>query len=106
MPTRKRSRNTLRVTLAREPLNKCPPRGLPSGRLLRPRMNNPAASRGVSKPKTTAKMSAPRGGELNPERLKHSRAGSSHKDFLRHCRKNASNGVAGLEDWFRWGREG
>ena len=33
-------------------------------------INNPAASRGVSKPKTTAKVCAPRGGELDPERLK------------------------------------
>ena len=33
-------------------------------------MNNPAASRGVSKPKTLAKVLAPRGGELDPERLK------------------------------------
>ena len=31
-------------------------------------MNNPAASCGVSKPKTTPKVSAPRGGELNLER--------------------------------------
>ena len=32
-------------------------------------MNNPAASSGVSKPKTTAKVYAPRGGELDPKRL-------------------------------------
>ncbi|GEM_PF-3896623 len=32
-------------------------------------MNNPAASRGVSKPRTTAKVCAPRGGELDPERF-------------------------------------
>ena len=36
---------------------------------LQERMNNPAASRGVSKPKSTAKVCAPRGGESNPERL-------------------------------------
>ena len=32
-------------------------------------MNHPAASSGVSKSKTTAKVSAPRGGELDPERF-------------------------------------
>ena len=32
-------------------------------------MNNPAASSGVSNPKTTAKVYAPRGGELDPKRL-------------------------------------
>ncbi len=36
-------------------------------------MNNPAASSGVSNPKTTAKVYAPRGGELDPKRLKDGR---------------------------------
>ena len=40
-----------------------------SMRLFGNQMNNPAASSGVSKPKTTAKVYAPRGGELDPKRL-------------------------------------
>ncbi|MBI4741526.1 MAG: hypothetical protein HY777_08300 [Betaproteobacteria bacterium] len=37
--------------------------------LQRGEINNPAASRRVSKPTTTARVSAPRGGELHPERF-------------------------------------
>ena len=38
-------------------------------------MNHPAASGGVSKPKSTTKVYAPRGGELDPERLNYASAG-------------------------------